>query len=46
MNKEVLRSNILELEFGTFKLETVKYSYIEEVVGVEIFPLMLILEKT
>ena len=46
MNKEVLRSNILELEFGTLKLEKVKYIYIEEVVGVEVFPLMFILEKT
>ena len=43
MKKEVLRSNILELEFENLrKLNTFKF---EEVVGVEIFPLAFILEK-
>ena len=43
MKKEVLRSNILELEFENLsKLNTFKF---EEVVGVEIFPLTFILEK-
>ena len=44
MKKEVLRSNILEPEFENLrKLNTFKF---EEVVGVEIFPLTFILEKT